>query len=485
MNHDHVLSGGGNISNTAAISPPNLPKDHHKDPTSLPKPSSEKRRHSSNNSSGSNGQNSSIGVAADPVISASDVKVLSSSGGAGTSKVDKSLSRLALYQAVSASVKGGEVACNVKSDGLSAPAAKCDSQASEDEKAMSSNAVRDSKSAEARSPKREPKDFSTSAEVKAEPVSPEADNKPDLKDLKTEEKTLKTVHTHSTQLHHSQVSEPSLNNNNNNSSNSNSSSSSSMIMSPPTPLSSPTGAAALSPVAAGPHTKPSAAVSNTLKEDRHYKHAPSSLSSLSPPPPSVHSKPTSDKTEQQHLTIRHPSPERPLTSDAASMTKHSPLKPAKDHHHHHHHHHHQHQHQPKDRKHEGAPSSSSSSSTTTSTSTSTSSDNNNKDRHHASRSERDRDSLSSRHHHEREAERRRPEEKCDRDRERDRKPGVGVGQSAKPEEPSYSRGPAEFQARTEGLPTATAPASVPVPVADPAAFSEYMRALAAGHHGLV
>ena len=121
----------------------------------------------------------------------------------------------------------------------------------------------------------------------------------------------------------------------------------------------------------------------------------------------------------------------------------------------------------KDRKHESTPSSSSS----------FSSSDGSKDRHVS----RDKDSAS-RHHHEREAERRRSEEKADRDR----KSGVSSGQSSRAEEPSY-RGP-EFQgvgvARAEGLPV-TAQASVPIPVADPAAFSEYMRALAAGHHGLV
>lgn len=456
LNQYRVISGGSESSNTtaaAAISPPSIPKDHKDPATALAKPSSEKRRHSSNNSSIGGGGAQSSGVspaAAESVMSSLDVKVLSSSGGAGTSKMDKSLSRLALYQAVSASVKG-EVGCNVNTDGLGVSAARCDSQVPMEEKPTSGSTVRDSRAVEARSPKREPKDFSTSADVKGKPVSPEAADKLDSKDLKTDDKSLKPVNTHSAEPHQSMVCAPSSSSNSNNYS--------SMTLSPSTPL-SPTGAATSSPAAptlVGPHTRPSPTVSNPHKEDRH-KHTSSSMSS----PPSFHSKPSPNKEE--HLTIRHPSPERPQTNDAATVTRHhSPAKAtttttAKEHS----------WEKPRDRRQDSTPSSSSS-------------DNSGKDHRHASR---DKDSAA-RHHHEREAERRRAEEKSS---DRDRKSGVTSGQSSKAEEPNY-RGP-EFQgvgvgvARAEGLP-ATAPASVPVPVADPAAFSEYMRALAAGHHGLV
>ncbi|KAK7506390.1 hypothetical protein BaRGS_00002502 [Batillaria attramentaria] len=73
----------------------------HKDTLGPMKVHAEKRRHSTSPSESSSGSSSS----SDSVISSSDVKVLSSSGGTTTSAID-SMSRLALYQAASAFVKG-------------------------------------------------------------------------------------------------------------------------------------------------------------------------------------------------------------------------------------------------------------------------------------------------------------------------------------------------------------------------------------------
>ena len=420
-----------NTGTPVVAAAPSLVSKDSKDSSTSPK--------QTHGGSSSNGRQSPVGV-----ISSPDVKVLSS-GGNAVSERDKSLSRLALYQAVSASVKGGAAVNERPAAPRSVSLPKCDIPVSKDEKRVSGNIVRNVKKTDScSSPKKDVKEGFSVNDVKTQDNVAVENGAIQPLDLQTQDVKSDTVVSHSIAP---QVEPCDLNS-------SSSSCNSSISVSPPTAATSVLTAA--SPVAppapAAPAALPSPAEfspQNAHKEE-HHKNSPFSLAAAPAvaalPPPGSQSK---HLEKEEHVTIRHPSPER-SPNDPAAVTKPSPAKVPKEHS----------PEKPKDRKHESSSSSSS----------------DQKDRHVH------KDVSSSRQSHEREVDKRRPEERS----EKDRKPASTPAQSSK-EEPSYARGP-DFQAmasgRSEGLPTSV-PVSLPAAMTDPAAFSEYMRVLAAGHNGLV
>lgn len=434
---------------TAAIA---SPVREHKELTPA-KPSSDKRRHSSGgkpqNTNNSNNVVAAPDAPTEPAVTP-DVKVLSSSVGAGGSKADKSVDRLALYQAAVSATRVPLPLCNEQSVEGDSPIKMCDNDGNQSDGSEAMSV--DSQNMDVLSPSKESSEFvasSPNGDVKAKPAPAVEACKTEPRDLRTEVQSLKLVTNHST-VSPAKPCEPSSNK---------SSSSSASSLSPTKPLLSPSVSATAATSAAASHNKPSPTASIPKRADKEDRHKRPS-SALSPP----YSK---SSNTSEHKTIRHPSPVRQPNDTAM---KNSPVKSVKDHHHHnHHHHHHQSSEKThKDRKHESSASSSSSS---------------DKERH-ASK-EKD-SSATQRHNSERDLDKRRPEERSDKDR----KSGVTSAQSIKSEEPSYRS--TEYPSsggsnRGEGgsVPMASAPLSVPPQMADPAAFSEYMRVLAAGHHGLV
>ncbi|KAL8597623.1 hypothetical protein ACOMHN_031558 [Nucella lapillus] len=410
-------------------------------------------------------------VSAPPVSLSPDVQVLSSLsvGAAAISSIDKSLSRLALYHAASASLKGSgavsaclpELSSCVAIPKSDKPLSQhphissnherdTDGSSNSSTKDYAGQSVSDDQSCEAHSPppQQEVNNSSMDSEASAQEDIVVSESEPtESKDLKPEDSS-QTAISHSI-ASHVKVCEP----------NNNSSSSISVSVSAPLSFTAP-AAALTSPVIAAaapavsnimPHI--SEAEPQKLNKDNNTKHKETSPSSL---PSSSLLSPHSHHSEKEgHITIRHPSPERPAKVVEPAV-KHSPVKPSKEH---------------KDRKVEHGSNSGE-----------------HRDRH-SSRDGKE-TVTTSRPSHDRDPDRRRPEERADRDRKAG---STSTGQSSKVDDgSSSSRGPEAVVSgrggRVEGIPTSVSvvPAvPVPTPMADPAGFSEYMRALAATHNGFV
>ncbi|XP_076442807.1 uncharacterized protein LOC143281479 [Babylonia areolata] len=435
-----------------------------------------------------------------PVSPASDVKVLSSSssGAASTaaiSALDKSMSRLALYHAASASLKGtGAVGVSTLPElprSVSVPKRDKPSPQhpiSSHEKSTSSSSLHpvtdsvgqsasDAESGDSRSPPPPPQQ-----EVKESPLSEDAVSKTDavvsVSD-KTDTKDLRSDDGSQTVISHSVVSlvkvcEP--NNNNNTTSSINTSSISvsvSTALSPAAPVAALTSPVIASAAPAASNNMPHMAESDPQDFNKKHSNAPhpepssSCASSASLPLPSPHNK---HLEKERHITIRHPSPER-QPQEPEPPVKHSPVRLSKDHSAEKH----------KDRK--------------SDCSTSTSPEHRER---HSSKDSKD-VSTSRGQTHDRESDRRRQEERSDRDRKAS---GSTSGPSSKADDASNGRGPEPAVVggsgggggggggggRVEGIPTSTPvmpPVPVPGPMPDPVVFSEYMRALAANHSGFM